>query len=251
MLVDQLWVLLAILGVMQLLLLKAGRQDTFRILLFSLLTFLPALLLINVLFQSPGKTVWIELPGGFLLTGEPVLYALTMAVKIIAVIQVFFFAGLISSQTRMLNWLMTQFPSIAIMAQVSMRAIPKLQADWEQVFHAQRLRLQNTATRWLRIRHYIHLWKPMLHRSLSLSQVYAEALASRGYGSGPRSVMNPIGWLKQDIIVSTLSFSGLIILMTCEQISVVLTISLVVSLLILIYATAFFHANQRTELPLP
>ncbi|WP_031514709.1 energy-coupling factor transporter transmembrane component T [Desulfofalx alkaliphila] len=170
------------------------------------------IIIINPLFSDHGNTIlWTgpKLPvlGGVVITLESVLYGINMAVRLLVLITIFFLYNLMLDPNRAFSFLARFAPGSVMIITLTARLMPYLIGQFKNIKEAQQTRGVKFEGKGIygSIRAYYSLLKILLINSLDNAFNIAEAIQSRGYGSGLRSYYTREIFRPRDAAVMTAS----------------------------------------------
>ncbi len=193
-----------------------------KILLFSIVMLL-MIVSFNMIFNRLGSTVLFSGPvlpviGQPIFTLEAMVYGLTMSVRLLVFITVFFLYNQIINPDRALSFFAKFAPRSAMLLTLTTRLIPYLSVQLRNIKEVQQTRGIdfNSGGFVSGIKNYYPLLKVLLLSSLDNAFNIAEAIQSRGYGSGPRSCYTRENLQARDAVILAASggavFVGIVML---------------------------------------
>lgn len=198
---DQLLPLLGQLGGFCLLLTRS-RVAFLRTLLQISILFLPTLILINLLFSGAGRTPVLTLPWGNEVMAEPLLYGISMLLKVIIVMQIVLLLPALVSRSDLLTWMLARFPKLGVLLTTSLASLPTIQRQLGLRYHILAARIPCHLPRLTRLRLIARLWQPLLHDTLQTAWQTSEILEARAFGTGPRSLFANPRWHPSDTLLT-------------------------------------------------
>lgn len=151
-------------------------------------------LIINPLVSRYGSTViWrgpsVPVLGHLIITAEAVAYGAGMALRLAAVIWVFALVTLAVDPDSVLGLMRGRGSSSALLSALTLRMVPTTMRDAGELLDAQRSRgiALDKGSKWAVLKSRLPLVKRSMSTSLDRAIGLAEAMESRGYGSGRRS----------------------------------------------------------------
>lgn len=163
------------------------------------LALIPALMLtaINAFFSGCGESIVLRLPpwwpGARAITWEAVAFGSVAGAKLAAVMASFALWAMLGESDRTIGLLGRVAPRTAVTLGIAIRLIPGLLRDARRiqaVLWSRGIDLRERAIR-KRAAAAGLLWRTLLASALESAKDLAEALAARGFGSGPRSSLDP------------------------------------------------------------
>ena len=174
------------------------------------------IILINPLFSRSGSTVLFSLPavpvlGQIPVSLEAILYGVDMSLRLLVVMTVFFLYNQSVNPDRAFVLLARLAPGSAMLVTLATRLIPYLAVRFREIKEVQQTRGVDFDRPGLKhkISSYYPLLKVLLLNSLENSLNLAEAIQSRGYGSGPRSYYSGVRVQLRDVLVLVSSLAAL------------------------------------------
>ncbi|MGI6452101.1 MAG: energy-coupling factor transporter transmembrane component T family protein [Syntrophomonadaceae bacterium] len=170
------------------------------------------IVIINSLFNSYGTAPWLEL-GRYVIYREPFLYGISMAIKLLLILQVFTVFNILIPPEKYFDLFgSTAAPGI-IMTGIAIRLIPELVSRARAIREIQEYRGYNAHTKGLAGRCKIlgELFLNLMRSSLNGAVSMAEAMWVRAYGTGPRTCYHLQQWTVGDnllVIGSVLALVG-------------------------------------------
>ncbi|MBM7853921.1 energy-coupling factor transport system permease protein [Desulfohalotomaculum tongense] len=184
--------------------------------LFSIIM-LVMIILINPLFGRLGSTVlWsgpvLPVTGRIVFTLEAVLYGINMGMRLLVVITVFFLYNRMMNPDRAFSFLARYAPGSVMLITLATRLVPYLAVQFKNIKEVQQTRGVEFDCPGItgKIKSYYPLLKVLLLSSLENAFNIAEAIQSRGYGSGPRSYYTREKFRPRDVIVLAASGGALL-----------------------------------------
>lgn len=151
-------------------------------------------LVINPLVSRAGVTVlWrgprLPLVGRLDVTMEAIFYGAGMALRLAAMIWVFALLTLISDPDRLLGLLKGRGSRSALVSALTLKMVPTAMKDASDILDAQRARglARDRGSKWEVLKSRLPLLQRLVSTSLDRAIGLAEAMESRGYGSGRRT----------------------------------------------------------------
>jgi energy-coupling factor transport system permease protein len=179
-----------------------------------------AALVINPLVSGQGATViWqgprIPVFGRLDITLEAVAYGAGMGLRLAAMIWAFALLTLIMDPDRALGLMRGRGSRSALATALALRMVPAAVGDAGDLLDAQRSRgiVRDRGGRRTRMKTRLPLVKRLVSTSLDRGISLAEAMESRGFGSGRRTRYNECGFGPGDlaVLVLSLAFLGAVI----------------------------------------
>lgn len=161
----------------------------------SLLYLLPMMLLaaaVNPAFNHEGATVLTYLPSGNPLTLESILYGLSAAVMLAAVIVWFSCYTAVMTSDKFVYLFGRVIPALSLVLSMTLRFVPKFQAQFKAVSEAQRCvgRDISSGSILRRLRGAVTIFSSMVTWSLESAIETADSMKSRGYGLPGRTAFS-------------------------------------------------------------
>ena len=162
---------------------------------FSLRFLLPMMLLAAVLnpaFNHEGATVLTYLPSGNPLTMESMLYGLTAALTLTAVITWFSCYNAVMTSDKFVYLFGRVIPALSLVLSMTLRFVPKFKAQLQVVSEAQRCIGRDTSEGSLlqRAKNAITIFSIMVTWALENAIETADSMKSRGYGLPGRTAFS-------------------------------------------------------------
>ena len=162
---------------------------------FSLRFLLPMMLLAAVLnpaFNHEGATILTYLPSGNPLTMESMLYGLTAALMLAAVITWFFCYNAVMTSDKFVYLFGRVIPALSLVLSMTLRFLPKFKAQLQVVSEAQRCIGRDTSEGSLlqRAKNAITIFSIMVTWALENAIETADSMKSRGYGLPGRTAFS-------------------------------------------------------------
>ena len=162
---------------------------------FSLRFLLPMMLLAAVLnpaFNHEGATILTYLPSGNPLTMESMLYGLTAALMLAAVITWFSCYNAVMTSDKFVYLFGQVIPALSLVLSMTLRFVPKFKAQLQVVSEAQRCIGRDTSEGSLlqRAKNAITIFSIMVTWALENAIETADSMKSRGYGLPGRTAFS-------------------------------------------------------------
>lgn len=162
---------------------------------FSLRFLLPMMLLAAVLnpaFNHEGATILTYLPSGNPLTMESMLYGLTAALMLAAVITWFSCYNAVMTSDKFVYLFGRVIPALSLVLSMTLRFVPKFKAQLQVVSEAQRCIGRDTSEGSLlqRAKNAITIFSIMVTWALENAIETADSMKSRGYGLPGRTAFS-------------------------------------------------------------
>ena len=162
---------------------------------FSLRLLLPMMLLAAVLnpaFNHEGATILTYLPSGNPLTMESMLYGLTAALMLAAVITWFSCYNAVMTSDKFVYLFGRVIPALSLVLSMTLRFLPKFKAQLQVVSEAQRCIGRDTSEGSLlqRAKNAITIFSIMVTWALENAIETADSMKSRGYGLPGRTAFS-------------------------------------------------------------
>ena len=168
-----------------------GRKAT----MFSLKFCLPLLALtalLNPAFSHAGVTILLYFPTGNPLTLESILYGLSSGMMMAAVLVWFTSFNRVITSDKFIYLFGRVIPALSLVLSMTLRFVPKFQAQLAAVTDAQRSigRDVSTGSVWKRTRTAITIFSILVTWSLENAIETADSMRSRGYGLPGRTAFS-------------------------------------------------------------
>ena len=162
---------------------------------FSLLYMLPMMLMaaiINPAFNHEGQTILTYLPTGNPLTLESIVYGVSAAMMLAAVITWFSCYTAVMTSDKFVYLFGRMIPALSLVLSMTLRFVPKFKAQFQVVAEAQRCVGRDTATGSMlqRLKNAITILSIMVTWSLENAIETADSMKSRGYGLPGRTAFS-------------------------------------------------------------
>ena len=162
---------------------------------FSLLVMLPMMAvaaLVNPAFNHEGATLLAYLPSGNPLTLESILYGLAAAAMLAAVVTWFSCYTAVMTSDKFVYLFGRVIPALSLVLSMTLRFVPKFQAQFRVVSEAQRCvgRDVSDGSLFRRLRNAVTIFSIMLTWSLENAIETADSMKSRGYGLPGRTAFS-------------------------------------------------------------
>lgn len=162
---------------------------------FSLRFLLPMMLLAAVLnpaFNHEGATILTYLPSGNPLTMESMLYGLTAALMLAAVITWFSCYNAVMTSDKFVYLFGRVIPALSLVLSMTLRFVPKFKAQLQVVSEAQHCIGRDTSEGSLlqRAKNAITIFSIMITWALENAIETADSMKSRGYGLPGRTAFS-------------------------------------------------------------
>lgn len=185
---------------------------------FSLKVILPMFLLvmiINPLFNHSGATILTYFPDGNPLTLESVIYGISSAILMSAVMLWFSCINKIVTSDKIIYLFGRIAPVLSLLISMILRFIPKFKTQLQLVRSAQRCigKDISNGTIFQRIKNAVRIISIMILWSMENSIQTADSMKSRGYGLPHRTAYSPYHFQKRDGICSTVLLLSTIIVL--------------------------------------
>lgn len=181
---------------------------------FSLAFLLPMMLLtliINPAFNHQGITILTYLPTGNPLTLESILYGVSAAAMLAAVISWFSCYTAVMTSDKFVYLFGRVIPALSLVLSMTLRFVPKFKAQLHVVSEAQRCVGRDVSDGSLlrRIRNAVTIFSIMVTWALENAIETADSMKSRGYGLPGRTAFSIYRFDEQDkMILLWLCFCG-------------------------------------------
>ena len=162
---------------------------------FSLIFLLPMMLLtlvVNPAFNHQGITILTYLPTGNPLTLESILYGISAAAMLAAVISWFSCYTAVMTSDKFVYLFGRVIPALSLVLSMTLRFVPKFKAQLHVVSEAQRCVGRDVADGSLlrRIRNAVTVFSIMVTWALENAIETADSMKSRGYGLPGRTAFS-------------------------------------------------------------
>lgn len=162
---------------------------------FSLFCLLPMMLmaaLINPAFNHEGATILTYLPSGNPLTLESILYGLSAAMMLAAVITWFSCYTAVMTSDKFVYLFGRVIPALSLVLSMTLRFVPKFKAQLHVVSEAQRCvgRDVSTGSLFQRLKNAVAILSIMVTWALENAIETADSMKSRGYGLPGRTAFS-------------------------------------------------------------
>ncbi len=186
---------------------------------FSLRYMIPMLvlvLLIQPMFQHAGMTILAYLPWGNPLTLESIVYGVAAACLMAAVLQWFYCYTSVMTSDKFVYLFGRIIPSLSLVLSMTLRFVPKFQAQFKIVREAQRCigRDITNGTILQRIRHGMKIVSVMISWSMENAIETSDSMKGRGYGLPGRTAFSVYCFEKRDGWLLVVIFILIIYIMT-------------------------------------
>jgi len=184
---------------------------------FSLVYMLPMMLLaaiVNPIFNHEGMTILTYLPTGNPLTLESMLYGCASGVMLAGVLMWFTCFSAVVTSDKFVYLFGRIIPALSLVLSMTLRFVPKFQAQFRVVSEAQACIGRDTTTGSLvqRIRNAVTILSIMVTWSLENAIDTADSMKSRGYGLPGRTAFSIYRFDERDkLVLLWLCFCGLYI----------------------------------------
>ncbi|KJS10330.1 MAG: hypothetical protein VR67_18665 [Peptococcaceae bacterium BRH_c8a] len=183
-----------------------------------LLIMMAMIILINPLFSRLGSTILFSLPdlpvlGQIAFTLEALLYGVNMGLRLLVVVTTFFLYNQAINPDRAFALFARLAPRTAMLVALTTRLIPHLANQLKSIKEVQQTRGVAFDQPGLikKISSYYPLLKVIMLSALENALNIAEAIHSRGYGSGPRSYYGGARMQVRDLLVLAASIAALVL----------------------------------------
>jgi energy-coupling factor transport system permease protein len=164
---------------------------------------LPVLLLaalVNPLFSHAGVTVLGWFPSGNPLTLESVLYGLSAAGMLGAVLVWCFCAGTVLTTDKWVCLLGRIFPALSLLVSMTVRFVPKCRRQLRAIREGQRCLRRPADSRTQRARQAIQAVSILITWALEDAVETADSMRSRGCGLPGRTAFSVYRWERRDLL---------------------------------------------------
>lgn len=181
---------------------------------FSLLYMLPMMLLaaiLNPAFNHEGATLLLYLPSGNPLTLESIVYGVTSAMMLAAVMLWFSCYTAVMTSDKFVYLFGRLIPALSLVLSMTLRFVPKFKAQMHVVSDAQRCvgRDVSTGSMLQRAHTAITIFSIMLTWTLENAIETADSMRSRGYGLPDRTAFSIYRFDDRDkTMLAWLAFCG-------------------------------------------
>lgn len=169
--------------------------------LFALKVILPLALLaivINPFVNHRGVTVLGYLPWNNPLTLESILFGVASAVMLSSTVLWFSSFHTVMTSDKLVFLFGKTLPALGLMLSMSLRFVPKFNAELREVRNAQRLLFPEKSGLIPRIKNAVRVLSVMISRALEDSLETADSMKSRGYGLKGRTAYSRYRMTGQD-----------------------------------------------------
>jgi energy-coupling factor transport system permease protein len=175
---------------------------------FNLVYMLPLLIvtaLINPAFSHQGATILTYLPSGNPLTLESILYGLSAAVMLIAVIAWFSCFNSVITSDKFVYLFGRIIPALSLILSMSLRFVPRFRAQIKVISNAQKCvgRDVSNGSLWRRAKHGIKILSIMITWALENAIETADSMKGRGYGLPGRTAFSIFRFDRRDATALT------------------------------------------------
>lgn len=169
----------------------------------SLLLLLPMAVLaaaVNVLFNHEGATILAYFPSGNPLTLESILYGVSAAVMLSALVLWFLCFSQVMTSDKLVYLFGRIIPALSLVISMTLRFVPKFKAQFKVVADAQKCagRPIDEGKTITRIKNAVTVFSIMVTWSLENGIETADSMKSRGYGLPGRSAFSIFTFDKRD-----------------------------------------------------
>lgn len=169
----------------------------------SLLLLLPMAVLaaaVNVLFNHEGATILAYFPSGNPLTLESILYGVSAAVMLSALVLWFLCFSQVMTSDKLVYLFGRIIPALSLVISMTLRFVPKFKAQFKVVADAQKCagRPIDEGKTITRIKNAVTVFSIMVTWSLENGIETADSMKSRGYGLPGRSAFSIYTFDKRD-----------------------------------------------------
>ncbi len=185
----------------------AGYLTRGKSLRFSFLYLLPVLLLtaaLNPLFNHEGATILTYLPDGNPLTLESILYGLSSATMLSAVISWFSAFNVVMTSDKLVYLFGRIAPGFSLLFSMTLRFVPRFRAELSRLAEAQAAlgRDASHGSFSCRIRRGVAILSAMITWALENAIDTADSMKSRGYGLPGRGAYSIFRMSRRDIALT-------------------------------------------------
>ncbi|MEJ5966009.1 energy-coupling factor transporter transmembrane component T [Flavonifractor porci] len=184
---------------------------------FSLAVLLPMMLLtlvVNPAFNHQGATILTYLPTGNPLTLESILYGISAAAMLAAVISWFSCYTAVMTSDKFVYLFGRVIPALSLVLSMTLRFVPKFKAQLHVVSQARQCVGRDASNGGLlrRVRNAVTIFSIMVTWALENAIETADSMKSRGYGLPGRTAFSIYRFDKRDkMILLWLCFCGLVL----------------------------------------
>lgn len=184
---------------------------------FSLAVLLPMMLLtlvVNPAFNHQGATILTYLPTGNPLTLESILYGISAAAMLAAVISWFSCYTAVMTSDKFVYLFGRVIPALSLVLSMTLRFVPKFKAQLHVVSQARQSVGRDVSNGGLlrRVRNAVTIFSIMVTWALENAIETADSMKSRGYGLPGRTAFSIYRFDKRDkMILLWLCFCGLVL----------------------------------------
>lgn len=155
---------------------------------------------VNAAFNHAGVTVVTYLPSGNALTMESLWYGLAAAVMLMAVIVWFGCFTAVMTSDKLLYLFGRVAPALSLLLSMTLRFVPKFQAQLRAIVQAQRCigRDSSAGSLWQRSRLAVQMISILITWAMETSIETADSMRSRGYGLPGRTAFSIYHMTRRD-----------------------------------------------------
>lgn len=176
-----------------------GRKAVQFISLYMLPIFILSAL-INPAFNHEGRTILMYLPNGNPLTLESMIYGISAAAMIIAVIAWFSCYNAVISSDKFVYLFGRVIPTMSLILSMTLRFVPKFRAQMKVISNAQKCIMGDGSNGGVveRVKNGITILSIMVTWALENAIETADSMKSRGYGLHGRTAFSIYKFAKRD-----------------------------------------------------
>ena len=170
---------------------------------FNLLYMLPMLLvaaLLNPMFNHQGGTILGYLPDGNPLTLESILYGISAAVMLMAVISWFSCFNVVMTSDKFVYLFGRAIPALSLILAMALRFVPRFRAQTKVIANAQKCIGRDAGSGHLlqKMKHGIKILSIMVTWALENAIETADSMKGRGYGLPGRTAFSIFRFDRRD-----------------------------------------------------
>lgn len=175
------------------------------------------IILINMLFNHNGATVWgrLTIPwlGELVFTQEAFVFAISMSLRLMIILEAFCLLTYLVNPDHIIKYLSRWRGNVALALAICLRLLPALVQKMAQIREIQSCRGIDWTEqgRWSRIKNGSMLLTALLADSLDDAMQMGQTLQTRGFGLGKRSTYRNVLWTAYDSLFVVMVGMGLMI----------------------------------------
>ncbi len=161
-------------------------------------------IIINPLTNGMGSTIFLT-AGAISITLESLVFALSLSMKLMNTVLIFMLFNILVHPDRLTALLSFAASRFALIISIAVRLVPAVSVQLREIGEIQRTRGADMDSRKLmqRIRSWYPFVRLTLLSTLEKAQGMAEAMGSKAYGSGSRTVLFSEHLRPRDLMLST------------------------------------------------